>query len=88
MVGFVEVSLFLSLVTLVDTILQAIISMFAIPTPGAIGSIETPENEIRDLAERSHSFVCRKCKATEKILPPRPCLVCSNNSEASTCGFF
>ena len=51
--------------------------MFPIPTPGAIGSIETPENEIRILAERSHSYVCPKCKATEKILPPRQCVVCS-----------
>ena len=48
-----------------------------LPTPGAIGSIETPENEIRILAERSHSYVCPKCKATEKILPPRQCVVCS-----------
>ncbi|KNB44655.1 hypothetical protein JH06_2516 [Blastocystis sp. subtype 4] len=48
--------------------------MFPIPTPGAIGSIETPENEIRILAERSHSYVCPKCKATEKILPPRQCV--------------
>ena len=53
-----------------ETILQAIISMFPVPTPGAIGSIETPDEQVRSLAEKSHKYVCPKCKAIEHILPP------------------
>lgn len=52
--------------------------MFPIPTPGAIGSIETPDDKVRELAEKSHRFVCPKCKASKNSLPPRPFPVCSN----------
>lgn len=36
--------------SLVETILQAISSMIPVPSPGAIGSIETPDDEVRALA--------------------------------------
>ena len=63
---------------LVVNILKALISMFPIPSPGAIGSIETPDDKVRELAEKSHRFICPKCKASKNSLPPRPFPVCSN----------
>lgn len=40
----------LSLDHVVETIIQGISSMIPIPTPGAIGSIETPDDKVRELA--------------------------------------
>ena len=35
---------------LVDTIIQGISSMLPVPTPGAIGSIETPDDKVKEMA--------------------------------------
>lgn len=34
----------------VSRIIQGISSMMPVPTPGAIGSIETPDEEVREIA--------------------------------------
>ncbi|KAK8816393.1 ubiquitin-conjugating enzyme E2 [Blastocystis sp. ATCC 50177/Nand II] len=55
----------------IETILQAISSMIPVPTPGAIGSIETPDVEVRQLALKSQTFKCPKCGEIRKIIRPR-----------------
>lgn len=71
----------LSVSLLVETIITAISSMFPVPTPGAIGSIETPDEEVRSLAlkvsfsHRAHAqsttYKCPKCGEIRKIVRPR-----------------
>ena len=66
---------------LVETIITAISSMFPVPTPGAIGSIETPDEEVRSLAQKvslfhransqSTTYKCPKCGEIRKIVRPR-----------------
>ena len=52
----------------IETIITAISSMFPVPTPGAIGSIVTPDDEVRQLAVQSTTYKCPKCGEIRKIV--------------------
>ena len=68
--------------------------MFPVPTPGAIGSLETPDDKVRELATKvlsfnssnpqSTTYVCPVCGEIRKIVRPRLYSVSNKHSTNSS----